>query len=103
MLDESRMLCARGLQLALAPYPRIWPIGGGSDIELVTAMLMDVALCLPCLSGKAGISVETSTLRGGRRQGGTVPPYSWRNPFAYDGLAQGKRHTDAAPLQRGWS
>ena len=44
--------------MALAAYPRIWPIGGGSDIELVTAMLMDVALCLPCLSGKAGISVD---------------------------------------------
>jgi len=70
VLDESRGLCGQGLQLAIAAYPRIWPISGGSaDVELITLIITDASLCAECIAKKTGVllrQVEPILVRIGK-------------------------------------
>ena len=42
--------------MALAAYPRIWPISGGSeDVELITLILTGASMCAECIAKKTGV------------------------------------------------
>jgi hypothetical protein len=42
---------------------RLRPIEGGSDVAMITGMITDAAMCLPCIAKKAGVATdEVNTL-----------------------------------------
>src|SRR6185436_12970903 len=52
----SRRLLERGRQRRLSStYPRLRPIGGGSDAGDVALAITDASLCLQCIAKKTGV------------------------------------------------
>jgi hypothetical protein len=47
-----------GNPILLTPSFRVRPIAGGSDVALVTVMITDTALCLPCIAKKSSVPTE---------------------------------------------
>jgi len=56
LCDESRALVQRGRDRRFtSTYSRLRPIGGGSDVALVTQTITGVFLCAQCIARKTGL------------------------------------------------
>ena len=84
VIEQSRSLVEQSRRIALSAYPRIHPISGGSDAEMITTVLGGAALCrVGPARCQACLGVKTTTYRLATTNGAVRQPVAQQ-----DGLWQ---------------